>query len=166
MLVSAFALLLAEINYQILFKRLKWALFILSCFVAGGGLVGGGLGYKGGEAYGLKNYDTPLWKTTANDFYAKHNPALSPDDYKSQINGIDFSKPVKAVNFPSDGLGAGKNELYQYTKVNTEGTVLRGQYYTDDVNATPNDLGLSDKYSVKDLNWNQTDEVRLPCKKE
>jgi hypothetical protein len=33
MLVLAFALLLAEINYQILFKRLKWALFILSCLI-------------------------------------------------------------------------------------------------------------------------------------
>ncbi|MFD0793401.1 sensor histidine kinase [Mucilaginibacter litoreus] len=33
MLVLAFALLLAEINYQILFKMLKWALFILSCLI-------------------------------------------------------------------------------------------------------------------------------------
>ncbi|MBL4746854.1 MAG: hypothetical protein JKY08_10855 [Flavobacteriaceae bacterium] len=53
-------------------------------------------------------------------------------------------------------------ELFQYTKINTEGTVLRGDYYTDNPNATATELGISDQYSVRDPNngWGQTDQVK------
>ena len=56
----------------------------------------------------------------AKEFYQKYNPEMSPDDLESHLSGIDFSKPIEVVKY-SEGT-----ELMQYTKVNTEGTVLRG----------------------------------------
>lgn len=90
------------------------------------------------------------------EFYQKHNPGMDIANIKSHIKGIDFTKPIEIVN-----ISQGK-ELIQYTKVNTEGTVLRGDYYTDNPNNTPSQLGVSDKYNVRDPNngWNYTDEIR------
>ncbi len=99
-------------------------------------------------------------RQAAYDFYEKNNPKMSPDDIKSHLNGIDFSKPVEIVKVSPAGSGPKGNELYQYTKVNTEGKTLRGKYYTDNPNATPSELGVSDKYSVNDANWQKTDQVR------
>ena len=48
---------------------------------------------------------------------------MSPDALESHLSGIDFSKPVEVVKY-SEGT-----ELMQYTKVNTEGTVLGGLLY-------------------------------------
>ncbi|GAB2700564.1 hypothetical protein GCM10027037_26750 [Mucilaginibacter koreensis] len=96
----------------------------------------------------------------AEDFYLKHNPGKDADAVASELNGIDFSKPVSIVKIPPDGLGPKGNELHQFTKVNTEGEVLRGQYYTDNPANTPSELGISDKYNVRDKSWKHTDEVR------
>ena len=73
---------------------------------------------------------------------------------ESHISGIDFKKPVSVVKIPEG------TELIQYTKVNSEGTPLRGDYYTTDPNATPNELGVSDKYNVQTPDRVKTQEVR------
>ena len=95
-------------------------------------------------------------RQTAMEFYQKHNPGMSIDDIRSHLNGIDFTKPVEIVKIKEG------SELIQYTKVNTEGTVLRGDYYTDNPSNTPSQLGVSDKYNVRDPNngWKHTDEVK------
>ncbi|WP_312076430.1 polymorphic toxin type 46 domain-containing protein [Chryseobacterium sp.] len=93
-------------------------------------------------------------RQTAIEFYQKHNPGMSIDDIRSHISGIDFTKPVNVVKIPEG------TELIQYTKVNTEGTPLRGDYYTTDSNATPNELGVSDKYNVQTPDRIKTQEVR------
>jgi hypothetical protein len=90
----------------------------------------------------------------AEDFYRKHNPGMPQWKIDSQIAGIDFTQPVEVVKLP------GGTELIQYTKVNTEGVILRGEYYTDNPNCTPNELGISDKYNVKDVNKQPTNEVK------
>jgi hypothetical protein len=81
-------------------------------------------------------------------------------DIESHIAGIDFTKPIEIIKLPQ-----GK-ELIQYTKVNTEGAVLRGDYYTDNPSNTPGELGVSDKYNVRDPNngWKQTQEVKTVTK--
>jgi len=86
---------------------------------------------------------------------------MSIDDIKSHIAGIDFNKPVKIVSVPPDGAGPNGNILYQYTRSNTAGTVLRGDYYTSDVNATPDMLGVAEKYNVpnSDRALGLTDEI-------
>jgi hypothetical protein len=100
-------------------------------------------------------------KQAAIDFYQSHNPSMDIADISSHIKGIDFTKPIEIVKIPPNGLGPKGNELYQFTKVNTEGTVLKGDYYSDNPSSTPNDLGVSDKYNVRDPNngWKQTDRV-------
>ena len=90
----------------------------------------------------------------AKEFYQKYNPEMSPDALESHLSGIDFSKPVEVVKY-SEGT-----ELMQYTKVNTEGTVLRGDYYTDNPACTPSQLGISDKYNVSTPDRIKTQEVR------
>ncbi|MEJ5049597.1 glycohydrolase toxin TNT-related protein [Chryseobacterium culicis] len=97
-----------------------------------------------------------LRKKQAIEFYLKHNPDMKMRDIESHIAGIDFSSPIEIVKLPKG------TELIQYTKVNTEGTVLRGDYYTDNPLNTPNELGVSDKYNVRDPNngWKQTQELR------
>ncbi|TWP28385.1 hypothetical protein ETU08_09070 [Apibacter muscae] len=50
-------------------------------------------------------------------------------------------------------------ELYHYTKVNSEGISYRGDYYTANLNHTPNELGISDKYNVRE-GRNYTDEIK------
>jgi hypothetical protein len=85
---------------------------------------------------------------------------MDADAIASQINGIDFSKPVRLVKVPPDGAGPKGNELYQFTKYNSEGKPLRGQYYTDNPTCSPTELGISDKYTVKDGSWKPTNEVR------
>ncbi len=51
-------------------------------------------------------------KQAAMDFYQKKNPNMSPDDIKSHINGIDFTKPVEIIKIPPGGSGPKGNELY------------------------------------------------------
>lgn len=94
----------------------------------------------------------------AKEFYQKYNPEMSPDALESHLSGIDFSKPVEVVKY-SEGT-----ELMQYTKVNTEGTVLRGDYYTDNPACTPSQLGISDKYNVSTPDRIKTQEVRQVTK--
>lgn len=98
--------------------------------------------------------DPKVGRKKAIDFYKKHNPKMTERQIRSHISGIDFTKPVKVVKVPE-----GTN-LTQYTKVNTEGTKLRGDYYTKDPNATPNDLGVSDKYNVQTPERIPTQEVK------
>lgn len=95
-------------------------------------------------------------KQLAIEFYQKHNPDMKMRDIESHTAGIDFTQPIEIVKL-SKGT-----ELIQYTKVNTEGTVLRGDYYTDNPHNTPNELGVSDKYNIRDPNngWKQTQDVR------
>lgn len=83
-------------------------------------------------------------------------------DIESHIAGIDFTQSVEIVKIP-----AGK-ELIQYTKINTKGDVVRGEYYTDNSNNTPSDLGISDTYNVRDPDngWRQTQEVREVVKEK
>ena len=99
-------------------------------------------------------------KQTAFDFYKKHDPSLLDQEIYKHMQGIDYSKPVEVVKIPPDGLGPKGNELYQFTKVNSKGKVLKGQYYSDNPAHTPGDLGVSDKYNVRDENWKYTDEVK------
>jgi Bacterial toxin 46 len=66
---------------------------------------------------------------------------------------------TKINNITTDGSVPQGNELYQYTKVNTDGKPLRGKYYTDNPNTIPSELGVSDKYSVRDANWQQADQI-------
>ncbi len=77
-------------------------------------------------------------------------------DIESHIAGIDFTKPVKIIK-----LSAG-TELIQYTKVNSEGARLKGDYYTDNPSNTPSELGISETYNVRDPNngWRHTQEVK------
>lgn len=77
-------------------------------------------------------------------------------DIESHIAGIDCTKSIKIVKLPQG------TKLIQYTKVNTEGTTLRDDYYTDNPHNTPSDLGVSQKYKVRDpINgWKQTQEVK------
>ncbi|MFK8269251.1 polymorphic toxin type 46 domain-containing protein [Capnocytophaga cynodegmi] len=95
-------------------------------------------------------------KQQAIDFYRKHNPDMKMRDIESHIAGIDFTQTVEIVKVPTG------QELFQYTKRNTEGTILRGDYYTDNPQNTPSDLGISDTYNVRDSSngWKQTQEVR------
>lgn len=95
----------------------------------------------------------------ATDFYKKHNPDLSDRQIRSHINGIDFTKPVKKVKIPPDGSGKKGNELYQFTKANSEGKVFKGQYYTDNPKNTPSELGVSDKYGIRDADGKTTGEI-------
>lgn len=89
------------------------------------------------------------------DFYKKNNPGMPIDDIMSHLNGIDFNLPVEIIEI------SGGTELMQYTKVNTLGDVLTGEYYTNNPYNTPSELGVSERYSVKDPNngWKQTDQV-------
>ena len=89
------------------------------------------------------------------DFYKRNNPGMSLKDLKSHLNGIDFNMPIEVIEI------AGGTELMQFTKVNTAGDVLTGEYYTNNPHNTPSELGISDKYSVRDPsnNWQQTDQV-------
>jgi len=93
-------------------------------------------------------------RETAYNFYKEHYPDMTDRQIKSHISGIDFSKPVEVVNIPKG------TELYQYTKVDSEGTVLRGEYYTTDPNATPSELGVSGEYSVRGPDGQYTGEVK------
>lgn len=104
--------------------------------------------------------DPKVGKRKAIDFYKKHNPDMAMLDIESHIAGIDFTKKVEIIPI-TEGTS-----LTQYTKVNTEGTVLRGDYYTDNPNNTPSELGVSDKYNVRDPNngWQQTDEIKTVTK--
>lgn len=99
-------------------------------------------------------------KQQAIDFYQKHTPNLDVANIESHIAGIDFTKPIEIVHFPKG------TKLIQYTKVNSEGTVLLGDYYTDNPANTPSELGVSDTYNVKDPNngWKQTQEVKKVVK--
>jgi hypothetical protein len=98
-------------------------------------------------------------KQAAIDFYKKHNPNLTSLEIESHIAGIDFTKPIEIVRIPPDGLGPKGNELHQFTKVNSEGKALRGQYYTDNPKNTPSELGVSDKYTIRDSEWKSTNEI-------
>lgn len=90
------------------------------------------------------------------DFYKKHNPNMDILDIESHIAGIDFTKPVKIIKLPAG------TELIQYTKINSEGTRLKGDYYTDNPSNTPSELGISETYNVRDPNngWRHTQEVK------
>lgn len=103
-----------------------------------------------------------LRKKRATEFYKKHNPnpKLTARQLRSKTNGIDFTKPVKRVNITKNGLGSDEKPLHQYTKVNTKGEVIRGEYYTDNPNTTTSELGISNKYSVRNENFEQTDDVK------
>ena len=91
-------------------------------------------------------------------FYQEHNPNMDISDIRSHISGIDFSQPVEIVKIK------GGTELIQYTKVNSEGTILRGDYYTDNPTHTPSQLGVSDKYNVQTPNRIKTSEVKEVAK--
>ncbi|GEM56364.1 hypothetical protein B0A58_00210 [Flavobacterium branchiophilum NBRC 15030 = ATCC 35035] len=108
-----------------------------------------------GEAFEMGDIIT-LRKQQAIEFYQKYNPDMDINDIKSHINGIDFTKPIEIVKTPQG------TELHQYTKVNTKGDVLKGDYYTDNPENTPSELGVSDKYNVRDPDngWKQTDEIK------
>jgi hypothetical protein len=97
-------------------------------------------------------------KQFAYDFYKKYG--MADADIANHMMGIDYTKPIEIIKVPPDGLGENGNELYQFTKVNTNGKTLRGKYYTDNPLNTPNELGISDKYNVVDENWNKTGEVK------
>ncbi|MFK8269249.1 polymorphic toxin type 46 domain-containing protein [Capnocytophaga cynodegmi] len=99
-------------------------------------------------------------KQQAIDFYRKHNPDMREAKIQEHLKGIDFTKPVYVVKIPPNGLGKNKNELYQYTKLDNEGNVRQGNYYTDNPKNTPTELGISDKYSVRDNNWKPTGEIK------
>ncbi|WP_312901931.1 glycohydrolase toxin TNT-related protein [Chryseobacterium taichungense] len=88
------------------------------------------------------------------EFYQKYNPDMTERQIKSHISGIDFNKPIEVVKLPEG------TELIQYTKVNTEGIVLRGDYYTNNPNHTPSELGVSDKYNVQTPDRVKTSEVK------
>ncbi|MDI1257332.1 MAG: polymorphic toxin type 46 domain-containing protein [Flavobacterium sp.] len=92
------------------------------------------------------------------DFYKEHG--MPHDDIKSHLNGINFNKPVKVIRVPPDGLGPEGNELYQFTRQNTEGKALKGNYYTDNPVSKPSELGVADTYEVPDANRNLTDIVK------
>jgi hypothetical protein len=115
---------------------------------------GKGKAYEDGLAALIKER-----RQTAFEFYKEHNPDLTRRQIRSHLNGIDLTRPVEVVRIPPDGLGPNGNELYQFTKVNSEGKKLGGQYYTDNPNNTPSELGVSDKYTVRDADWNPTDQV-------
>lgn len=100
-------------------------------------------------------------KQIASDFYKKYNPNLTARQIKSHLNGIDFTKPVQIIRIPPDGLGPKGNELFQFTKVNTKGDVVKGEYYSDNPKNTPNELGVSDRYNLRDPDnrWQHSDQV-------
>lgn len=93
-----------------------------------------------------------LRRERAANFYRKYKPDIKDKELDSHLNGIDFSKPVKIVKIPPGGGGPEGNTLYQFTKVNSEGKSYRGEYFTPDENVTAPELGVSDKYDVRDAN--------------
>lgn len=95
-----------------------------------------------------------LRKKQAIEFYQKHNPDMTERQIKSHISGIDFTKPIEIVNLQEG------TKLIQYTKLNTEGIALKGDYYTDNLNNTPSELGVSDKYNVQTPDRVKTSEVK------
>ncbi|QNK61052.1 hypothetical protein H7F33_10690 [Pedobacter sp. PAMC26386] len=118
---------------------------------------------KDGKAYEEgKNIDALILqrKQLAYDFYKNTNPTMTDADIASHLMGIDFTKPVEIISVPPGGTGPKGNELYQYTKVNTEGETLSGKYYTDKPGNTPSELGVSERYNVRDKTWQQTDEIK------
>lgn len=65
---------------------------------------------------------------------------MSSDDISSHLSGIDFSKPVEVTEAPPGGAGPDGNVLYRWRAPGA-----KGSYFTSDPNATPSQLGTSDK---------------------
>ena len=98
--------------------------------------------------------DPIVGRRKATEFYTRHNPQITDRQLRSHLNGIDFTRPVNVVTIRSG------TSLTQYTRYNTEGTPIRGDYYSDNPNATPNELGVSDEYNVPDASRNFTQQIR------
>lgn len=99
----------------------------------------------------------------ANDFYKKYYPKLTNKQLKSRLDGIDFRNPVEVIKIPKN------SKLYQYTKVNEKGEILKGEYYSDVQSNNPSELGISEKYNVPNTENNQyrqTNEVRAVEQRE
>jgi len=61
----------------------------------------------------------------------------------SHINGIDLSKPVIVKEIPPDEKPM---KLYRYIRRKPDGSIEYGNYFTDNPNAIPNDLGITNTY--------------------
>lgn len=99
-------------------------------------------------------------KDIAKKFYKDNNPQMTDEQVSSHVNGIDLTHPVLIVEIPPEGDGPEGRILYQYQKMKSNGEILTGKYFTNDNNATPSMLGISDKYNVPDENWNKTDAIK------
>ncbi|MCC7373195.1 MAG: hypothetical protein IT581_00965 [Verrucomicrobiales bacterium] len=80
------------------------------------------------------------------DYFAEQNKMrplgkrMSRAEIESKINGVDLTKPVTVVKIPPEGLGPKGNQLVQWQ---TPGRT--GEWFTDNPNTTPNQLGISAK---------------------
>jgi len=72
-------------------------------------------------------------KAVASKFYNANCPSMSPAQIRSHLRCIDYSKPVELVTVPPP------DQLLRWGKPGS-----KGQYYTDDPNAKPTDLGVPD----------------------
>lgn len=104
------------------------------------------------EKTGRYVVDPIVGRRRATDFYKKHG--MTDRQMRSHLNGIDFTKPVTVVPIRQG------TSLTQYIRHNTNGYPIRGDYYSDNPNATPNELGVSNDYNVPDAERNFTQEVR------
>jgi hypothetical protein len=95
-------------------------------------------------------------KKIAFDFYKKSNPNMDAITINSHLKGIDFSKPVKVVKIPPEANG----ELSMFQKRNQNGKLYFGQYFSTDKTTTPSQLGISDKYNVRNSDWTHSLEVK------
>lgn len=80
----------------------------------------------------------------ARNFYEKSGH-VKKSQIDSHLCGIDFSKPVKVKKVPPPDV------LYQYQSRDIKTYKrARGSYYTPDKNAKPTDLGINERFALKE----------------
>lgn len=84
-----------------------------------------------------------LREKRAKEFYKKHHPELSDKEIDARVRGIDLGKRVKVRKVDPD------ENLHRYVRTEDGKILDRGEYYTPNSKATPDELGIGNYYEDK-----------------